>query len=588
MKLKIFLIWCWAGTAGIVQAQKRDEALEHLNHAKDFMSLGKYGLAMQALNPILSPYAGNRYADYANFYYALAAHSDGQLSLAVEKMRQLRRNSPEWDKRDEVDLWLTHLYMESGLTSEAFASAGSIRDRGMAAAARELLIGHLERKEVPELRALLSLYPSETALAEALANRIASLPPRDRDLGLLDNLVSVYQLDREKYLPATLFETQKKEAYQVAVLLPFMLGELKNQGGRVSNPFVLELYQGICLAAEDINAPGKRIQLFAYDTQRNSEATSRLLEQPEMKHMDLILGPLYPEPVQLVSGFAADYRINMINPLSGNPEIISQNPFAFLFMPTPATMARRSAEFVVSQLSRKTGIVLYDPTERDSVMAAHYAETLKENGHEVLYIGRTDNERAAKLIRQLGETYLELELSDYKKPGHSGVPATDSIRIFRIPTGELGQFFLASANGPTIVNTLTALTARTDSIALIGVTEWLQSRVVSLETLEKLRALLIGKMHFPHHSEGVKAFAARYQERYKMLITENALIGYELMRSMNDMLRQGGNLFQYDRSYPGPVRHYLGTGYKPGEERDNQAVPVLMIREGDLVQAQAP
>jgi hypothetical protein len=49
------------------------------------MSLGKYGLAMQALNPILSPYAGNRYADYANFYYALAAHSDGQLSLAVEK-----------------------------------------------------------------------------------------------------------------------------------------------------------------------------------------------------------------------------------------------------------------------------------------------------------------------------------------------------------------------------------------------------------------------------------------------------------------------------------------------------------------------
>lgn len=589
MKIFLLILPVWLLSFSYTGAQKRDEALERLNQGKDFIAIGKYGLAMQTLNPLLNPYPGNHYPEYASYFYAIAAYRDGQLSLALEKMRNLYQRAPSWEKRDEVSLWMTQLFVESGNYSEAFSVARDLQNPELYEKAQQLAVAVLEKKTSSELRALLSVYPGEKSIATALANQIITLPVREQDLGLLDNLVEVYQLDRELYLPQALYQTEKKSEYHVAVLLPFMIEELKSQPDRVANPFVLELFNGLRMGVDELLGRNIRLRLHPYDTQRSGRTTSSILELPEMKHMDLIIGPLYPEPVRLTTEFSAAYRINMINPLSGNTEIIANNPFAFLFMPTAQTMGRRTAEFCAQQISRKKAIVLYEPTESDSTLAATFSGVLEEEGFEVLYSGPVNNNRAGKIIRQLGETSVELELSDYRGASDpAGQFRPDQVRVFRVPTEQIGLVLLATDQAALVAGALSSLASQSDSILLVGKTQWLQSRVISLESLEKLGALLIGRMHFPFHEPEVRAFAEAFEKQNKTLSTETALIGYELGLCVGRLLHDGGNLFQYDPDYPFPVCRSLGSGFKPGDMRDNYQVPLIKIREGDLVRINSP
>ena len=589
MKIFLLILPVWLLSVSYAGAQKRDEALERLNQGKDFLSIGKSGLAMQTLDPLLNPYPGNHYPEYAGFFYAIAAYRDGQLSLALEKMRTLYQRAPSWEKRDEVALWMTQLCVESGNYSEAFSAAKDLHNPELQKKAQQLVVAVLEKKNSSELKALLGIYPGEKSIATALANQISTLPAREQDLSLLDNLIEVYQLDRELYLPEALFQTEKKSEYHVAVLLPFMIEELKSQPGRVANPFVVELFNGLRMGVDELLGQNIRLRLHPYDTQRSGRTTSSILGLPEMKHMDLIIGPLYPEPVQRTTEFSASYRINMINPLSGNTEIIANNPFAFLFMPTAQTMGRRTAEFCAPQTSRKKAIALYEPTERDSTLAANFSGVLEEEGFEVLYTGPVNSDRAGKIIRQLGGASVELELSDYRRASDpAGQLRPDQVKVFRIPTEQIGLVLLATDQAAIVAGALSSLTSRSDSILLVGKTEWLQSRVISLESLEKIGAQLIGRMHFPFHEPEVRAFAEAFEKQNKTLSTENALIGYELGLCMGRLLRDGGNLFQYDPDYPFPLCRTLGSGFKPGQMRDNDKVPIMMIREGDLVQINRP
>ena len=102
--------------------------------------------------------------------------------------------------------------------------------------------------------------------------------------------------------------------------------------------------------------------------------------------MNLIIGPLYSSPVKLVSQYCLENKIFMINPLSSNNEIIDNNKYAMLFLPSNKTLAIKAAEYAKEKFKKnKNAIIFYENNKVDSLIASIYQNKMEENGFNFIY-----------------------------------------------------------------------------------------------------------------------------------------------------------------------------------------------------------
>ena len=66
----------------------------------------------------------------------------------------------------------------------------------------------------------------------------------------------------------------------------------------------------------------------------------KLIEEGSLDDIDLIVGPLYSKPIELIAILSENKTI-MMNPLSNN-KIISDNNYSFLYKPSIETIAKNS------------------------------------------------------------------------------------------------------------------------------------------------------------------------------------------------------------------------------------------------------
>ena len=329
-----------------VGAQGVDSYQRSYKNGKDLYNLGKYELAMEAFKSLTRQDAGNPYTEYASFYYALSAFKAGQSNVAKDMLLQLNQKYPNWEKMDDVNYWLGLIYFDQGAHNMAMKSLSKIKSKPVKEDASEMEIYYLTQiNDLEILKGLLQQNPYDHAVAEVLAMKISERPASAENTQLLDFLVNEFNLDKEKYAATGLKTSQKKDTYNVAVFFPFMKNELGDERNVRSNQFVLDTYEGIELAVQQLNEQGQKINLYAYDTQRDSATTAGILTKPEIRQMDLIIGPLYPATSKLVSAFTYKHKINMLNPLSSNSEVIGGNPMSFLFKPTVETQAKAAATY---------------------------------------------------------------------------------------------------------------------------------------------------------------------------------------------------------------------------------------------------
>jgi len=574
-------------TVHFVWAQKSNPNEARFNNAKELMNLGKYGLAMQEIEPLTTAFEGNRFEKIASFYYAVCAHHAGQKFVARDMFLQILQKYPTWENRDEVNLWLTNIYLDEGDIQKGFNYASFIRDSKIKNEAAELKKAYLEKLNYGELDSLIQVYPSDHVVAEKLADKIIALPISAQDRDYLENIVSVFDLDKSKYRIEEELRSVKKNKYQVAVMLPFMLDELRINTMHLSNEFVIELYEGLLMGVSDLRNRGINISLHLYDTKKDSTVTNRILQMDELKHMDLIIGPLYPGPVKVVSDFAYNYKINMINPLSNNSEIIGTNPFAFLFMPSNETMAREAADFMSTQLQNKNVFVFHGNNSRDSVMAYTYKMEIESKGYHVNLIEGIATEDAKNILDLLTNTRtIEFDVTEFDSLTF-GDEIEGNLRITEkdylvIKPDSIGHVFVASNDPALVANTITGLETRRDTIPLLGFERWLDQRVISISGLNRLNALLIAPTFVEKTKPKYEGLNALFFESFNAYPTNNFYIGYEVMMTLGKMMSKMGNLFQFDPGINDSVPGELFQGTLFGSENSNQIVPIIKFENSEL------
>ncbi|MBS1680227.1 MAG: amino acid ABC transporter substrate-binding protein [Bacteroidetes bacterium] len=536
-------------------------------HAKTLFSDGKYSAAMDAFRPLTVYDRDNPYPEYASFYYGLSAHRLGFNTMAKEMLLQTKNIYSTWDQRDEVLYWLVKIYFDQREYFRALALAREIKDNSIQKEIEILKrLALAKESDVETLKMLLEDNKEETEVSRALAYAIGKQYPM-ADSTLLDSLVGKYGWNKKDFV-VEVNPPVFKERYRVALLLPFLSDALEPSPGKKRSQFVLDLYQGMKLAADSLAKEGALIDLLAYDTDHDTDTIRKLLKAEELKSADLIVGPLFTEDSKPVQEFSKTNKINLIvNPLSGNEDLADSASCTLLYQPSYATVGEKSAEVLVSLKTKKNCYVFFGDTPKDSTMAFSFMQKAIKLGVTIKYAEEVHAETSANILAELA---TPTEYDEWKNPTQ-----------FKLPLDSLGSVFVASEDPLIYTKVINSVETRGDSVVVIGHERWLEGNSVDLGKFEKIRIIIAAPNYTPLYGKPFLQFRKEYFNRHGILPDTYAQRGFEFMMVMGRALKKYGVHFQQSLQQEG-VPGVLTEGYLMRPTHDNGRIPFVAFSKGRL------
>ena len=550
---------------------------------KNYFKQANYQRAQNHFVNLLDLNENNPFYLYASYFYAISAYETGNKERAMEVLGRIRTTHPEWDKIDEANIWYGKMLLQEGDLLKGLNVLNSIENRDLDTVAQKIKRYTLVNYDsIPQLQKALELNPYDKILAEHLAMKINQQPIVDRQVELMEFLINSFNLNRASFDFVDKSVSEKKDQYRIAVLLPFLTDNLTTTKGNKGNQFVLDIYQGIEIAANELNANGKKIELFAYDTKRDSLTTSEIIESGELLQMDMIIGPLYPIPAGMIRAYSYEHKINMVNPLSTNSETIATNPYSFLTKATPETRAKMAARFAINNMESKNATILYGSKSQDSIFAYTYKRELEKDSFNITWMAASRSAvSSTEILRSLTEVF---DPDTTYTDGKVYVSNTVKVRVSEedsliMSRDTIGHIMLASSDNLLVSNVLSAIDTRRDSIPLIGYDEWMDFNQISFDQLQRMGVIMIGQNYFDFTSAEVVDFKDSYKESYNKLPSQYSYDGYETMRFFGAKLIQYGNYFQYGLYEEGFQEGYLYFGFDYTNANDNQVVPIMKMED---------
>jgi hypothetical protein len=493
---------------------------------------------------------------------------------------QLENQYPGWDHMDEARLWLCELYLDEESYEEGIRIADSIQSDTIHEMSVKLIKSTLTRElDYERLLEIHEVFPENKPAGEILADRIMEKPFFQQDRALLQNLIDHFDLDPHKYDIYQSNPSIKKDVYNIAIMFPFMHKNIIPNRVSRSNQFILDMYEGICIAAGDLKEEGINVDVFAYDTWRSRDTVKAILASGEIHGMDLIVGPLYPETVKECAEYSYKNAINMINPLSTNSALIGDNPFSFLFYPVLERQAKAAARFVSKRVENKNAFIFYGTSARDSILAYTYRSEIEKDSFNINLCQKITGKDTISIFNILTNKYKLRDMMEEEEYDSliSSIPE-DSVfqtEFFVIEPDSIGHVFVASNSELLGSEAISGVETRGDSILLIGNEEWLEFRSISLEQYGRVGIALVApafvdidKPDYGMVNETIMSIVHSPPTRYHY-------VGYELMYFTGHMLHKYGNLFQNGFREEGMVKGKLFTGFNYRNSNDNSIVPII-------------
>lgn len=539
--------------------------------AKDLFDEGNYSAAMDAFKSLTVYDKENPYPEYASFYYAVAAQRMGFLSVAKDMFLQIKNLYPNWEQRDEVNYWLAKIYFDQGEIFQGFQIAKLIQNPSFEEDITNQKKSSLAKiSDVETLKMLLEENPLENTVAYSLAKALSKLEFPNQETKWLDSLVNFYHFPKEDFTQANDKTSVFKESYRVALLFPFLASTLEPTPVIKRNQRILDLYEGMRMAADTLNKQGIRIDFLAYDTQRDPEIIKNLLKEEELKSADLIVGPLFPEGSVNVQEFSKENKINLVvSPLTNDADFLSISPYALLYQPSYETLGIKSAEFLNANTTNKNCIVYFGENPKDSIQAFSFMKRALSLGMKIVLAQELRKETSGSILSTLVKP---TEFDEWKNPTQ-----------FKLKKDSIGSIYVASDNALIYAKVINSVEARGDGIWVAGQEGWLNDASVDLQKFEKISVALASPNFSPYTSSAYLNFRRAFLLKHGILPNDDVKIGYEFIVTFGKALHQYGVYFQQSLLQESPPLGELGQGYQLQSTRDNGKVSFVGFKSGELV-----
>ncbi len=538
---------------------------------------------------------------YATFYLGLSRYQTGEFKKALEVLGQLQLKFPDFKQIDEVNFWRSFIFFTSGDFTSGVHQANKLPN---AEEKRALYTEFLRAASFANLRDIHRLFPEDVHLLEAMVyvGVRSQLTEEERTF-----LMEVVDTSGMQFLSSDDYQLIKKDKYVIAALLPFMFDGLENADRVVRNTLVMDLYQGMRLAADWLGEEGKPVDVVPYDTRKDKAQTANLLIGKGLKNADLIVGPLFPEPIEAVSAFAIENKINVINPVTSNSRVFESNELAYILKPSYQTMARKAAEYMTRDSKKSQVMVYFENVSPDREIAEEYTQAIQELGFTVTNFEPVDISSSRKLLAKFtNQQEMVLRITDeeanlmradgriirsrprFNASGNAilrvdGTPEVEYYElVFTFNTDSLDHIFAATRSNVIANNFVGAIETNPDSIRLLGLSDWLDFTMLDYKQLERLRVSMIHPDYVDRANPFLLEVEKRFVQKYKRKPSLFHLFGFETIWWAGHMMHTHGKYFQngfFDVNEIPSV--FYGHEFLPGGN-DNQRVPIVLFRNKQL------
>ena len=532
----------------------------------------------------------NEFYPYALFYKAVSEYKLNSFRKSEDYLKEIINLFPKWSQIDEVYYWLVKLNLYDNKLDDALKFVSFINNLEI----REILYPEidplLEKVASAKLYDYYTFYPINKSVAKYYG-RFLLKEYLDSDVIIEINKILEIVKNEDLFV-------SDDAKFRIAVLLPFMFDSIENNFFIKNNDFVMDLYSGINYGFNNNDTVDATIEIFSFDTRRDPKKINKLIEDGSLDKMDLIIGPLYSKPIEIIKQFCLENKIIMINPLSSNNKIIDDNNYSFLFKPSLKTIAKRTAEYSIKSFTEnKNAIIFYENNFQDSLIASLYKQELDSNEFNIIYTKSVSLEDSRLILDSLASTY-EFILSDSLfdtlsnnpeiviKEGR-GIDELDTSYMytekFYIEDDSIGHVFVSSKNSLFASNAISALDVRNDTIPLIGYTEWLDYNVISVDQFQDIDIRMIGTSFFEKESDLFKSLDNFFRSNYKRKVSYNFLLGYDLINMIISINNNYGKFFQFGLRNKKIIETNLISNPYYLEFNDNQNVKIYQVDNFKIV-----
>lgn len=163
-----------------------------------------------------------------------------------------------------------------------------------------------------------------------------------------------------------------KPVYSVALLLPLMLTQneaelnkpLKVDQVRELYPTTkmsFEFYQGFLFAADSLVGAGLNVNVYVYDTKKDSATIAGIFQKEEFAQMDLVVGPMFQAEADVTSRLCQQKQIPLVLPFKVDAAIIDKNPLVYKTVASNMTLFDGAVDYLL-QYHANHNILIVKPT----------------------------------------------------------------------------------------------------------------------------------------------------------------------------------------------------------------------------------
>ncbi|MCC6817454.1 MAG: hypothetical protein IT245_00990 [Bacteroidia bacterium] len=287
------------------------------------------------------------------------------------------------------------------------------------------------------------------------------------------------------YAPAITSSPFEKE-YNVVLMLPFCLGTKENVKIR---EVMVEYYEGVEMAIAELELMGMKMNLKVLDTKMDSLEVIRLLSDPEMQKVDLIIGPVYDNEMFEVEKFCSTYKIPLVSPLRYYPNALGAD------FPLINCNAVDSLQFLY------TGQLVADAFKKFQVVVVD--DDLKSNKSASRNFKKGYDLRSGKTCKIIDGKISTPELAWNGK---------DSLLLVYV-----GKGYSSSSSGIT--------NNKIDQWIILGPSEWLDIDRFNYSGLNKM--YFYGAYMVPYNDTFYSQFRTNYRSNYGGDPDRYTFIGYD-------------------------------------------------------------
>lgn len=338
--------------------------------------------------------------------------------------------------------------------------------------------------------------------------------------------------------PVTEAEAVDADTLQVAVMLPFMLGE--EPQSRTTQLYT-EFFKGMLMAADTLRTEaGAPVNFRFYDTAANMDTVAALLRRPEIAGFDLIVAPDNQAQLKAVAD-AADEETLILNVFAVKDESYTTN---------------------------RNMVQVNIPHDRMYTLAID-AFMKRYEGRLPVFISRTGGQADKdSFVSELKER-LQTEGRDFREISFQGTLYDadlaglnpDEIPVVFVPnSGSKNEF-------ARFVGALTALrqgAADSESVTIFGYPEWVTFRGDSFDEISNLGATIYSRFLVDERDYRARELKERYKQNYGVEMFEavptQGILGFDIGRFIIEGLRHKAETGVFPTEFNG-VQNSMRLGW---------------------------